>query len=833
MATGDFRRELRQSTPALTSELDALAAEWLKPLIDRLRSGRFINEARPKQINDPVWGTIELLPWEVALLDTPLLQRMRGVKQLGLAPLVFPSASHDRLEHILGVVGAAERVLSALGQQIERWNLDNKTKSLPLIAPRDRYALRLAALLHDIGHGPFSHALEPILEPQSVLLLLEHNDGVDWRRDLKTAQSKFVQGYSLNKPPAPGEVIAALLIISDPMTEVLGHDRLFTERGRPVDELLEIMVAAVVGGISGPGASFISAILSSEIDADKLDYLSRDAHHSGLEIGFDTDRLLSKLEILRVTEANVDGTAPELRVRAAQSPDQLFLQLGIAAAGFGSFEQMLIGRTFLYDRLYHHHKVRAAEAMAQRLMLVAERDRKRRFGLGEIFLRVSDDTMLRIFAGDITHQQLENGSPAAASLARGILDRELLHRAFAFRGRFIAVPPGMSRENIESHQQAMWPRITRELATLAQRYDVGLEIHALALQCARVLLSRNVDEDTMSAYIDALLAYGPEQIIVDLPELKAGAIRLLARYPNGALKVPEFSFNPYKWADAYEIQKRTGYVFCRREILPIVALASKIVFLTRFGVAMSEDADGYIKATQSIPPQWLPALAEADVVDVATVEQLTNRRYSLIRIRAPDLGMPTSWIVADTDAAVRLASDLNKHLKGGLLAEHLDALGKVLAALYAFVDNWYSGKRITSDLADEEALQELLLEHFRAHGLETEEGTKVGGGKLDLFVADAVLVENKFHGRASKPANIAPAAGMQGRRYAIALNSQLVIVLLAYRAKPGTIPDKVNSISIEPIASSDQNRVEIRISLPFGAVVPSDEKADSNAKKVS
>ena len=79
MASGDLRRELRDAAPALTVALDALAAEWLKPLIDRLNAKRFVNETRPKQINDPVWGTIELLPWEVALLDTPLLQRMRGV----------------------------------------------------------------------------------------------------------------------------------------------------------------------------------------------------------------------------------------------------------------------------------------------------------------------------------------------------------------------------------------------------------------------------------------------------------------------------------------------------------------------------------------------------------------------------------------------------------------------------------------------------------------------------------------------------------------------------------------------------------------------------------
>src|SRR5262249_1161743 len=78
---------------------------------------------------------------------------------------------------------------------------------------------------------------------------------------------------------------------------------------------------------------------------------------------------------------NVDASAMELRARAAQSAGNAFYQIGIAASGFGSFEQMLIGRTFLYDRLYHHHKVRAAEAMAQRLMLVAERDRGKRVQL--------------------------------------------------------------------------------------------------------------------------------------------------------------------------------------------------------------------------------------------------------------------------------------------------------------------------------------------------------------------------------------------------------------------------------------------------------------------
>jgi HD superfamily phosphohydrolase len=131
--------------------------------------------------------------------------------------------------------------------------------------------------------------------------------------------------------------------LSDALTRVLASDRLFTERRRAAEELQEVIVAAIIGGVEGPGASHLSALISSQIDADKLDYLARDAHHSGLEIGFDTDRLLAKLEVLRVRPDNIDASAAELRDRAARSPDNAYHQIGIAASEFGSFEQMLIG----------------------------------------------------------------------------------------------------------------------------------------------------------------------------------------------------------------------------------------------------------------------------------------------------------------------------------------------------------------------------------------------------------------------------------------------------------------------------------------------------------
>jgi hypothetical protein len=163
-----------------------------------------------------------------------------------------------------------------------------------------------------------------------------------------------------------------------------------------------------------------------------------------------------------------------------------------------------------------------------------------------------------------------------------------------------------------------------------------------------------------------------------------------------------------------------------------------------------------------------------------------------------------------------MAAMIGKHLKGGLTADHITKPGLVLAALYAFVDTWFESGRVTRDLDNEAALQRCLRDCFGCHGLKTEEGSKVGGGKLDLFIADAVLVENKSHGQALKPAKVSPAAGMQGRHYAIALNAQVVIVRLAYAPPPGLFPTKSEFAAIHGISTDDLNRVEIRFSLPYG-----------------
>lgn len=813
----DLRSAVRQVAPELFRNVDDLMELWLEDLLHRLRDSAPV-DFQPKQVNDPIWGTIELLPWEVGFLDTTFIQRLRGVKQLGLAQLVFPSANHGRLEHSVGVVGAVENLMLALSKQIERWNRKNPNQTIPEINDSQRYATRLAALFHDTGHGPFSHAFEPILEPSSPLLA-ETPDTEGWRGELPALRDKIQQRYMLNKKPSVSVAIAVAMVLSEPMHEALASDKLVTDRSMRANEFTESIVAAILGALEGPGASHLSAIVSSQVDADRVDYLARDAHHAGLDIGFDTDRLLGKLEILRVREENLPGSEHELRQRAAQSAEGTFLQLGIAASGFGSFEQMLIGRTFLYDRLYHHHKVRAAEAMMQRLILVAERDRERRLGFGEIFLGVGDETMLRIFASEVEHQQLEATSASAAELARKILRRKILHRAFAFRGRFIATPPGSEAAKIETTQNGLWGPLVKNLVTLAQRYALGEEIHALALRCCEAIAPS--DQALMTKCRETLTSIGHEQIIVDLPESKTEGIRLLARFPNGTLRVPEFAFNPQKWTEAYELQKRTGYVFCPREVAPIVGLASKIVFLNRFGVVMAEEADGYIKAEKA-PANWLPALVAGRVIDEATRAALSYERHSLLRITADDLGVPQQWLDVDADFAAKLSLDIQREIQGGLNASGMTAMRKVMSAMFVFVDNWMTGSRVTNHVSNEAELQTFLCDHLRARQLNVQEGTDVAGGELDLWVENSIIIENKFNSRnrASNQAN----AAIQARRYAIALDAQVVLVVSAKSAERQQIPSKTDCVRVEQM-DNDNRRVAIVFELPFGALVPSRDQA--------
>jgi len=336
--------------PSIKPAVENLAKKWLSSVLKRLDAGD-ARDGFPKVFNDPVWGTIELLPWEVILLDSPLVQRLRGVRQLGLAHLVYPGAGYDRLEHARGVVEAADRMLQGLARNAKHRKSHGARPdtAIPEVSDDDYYVVRLAALLHDLGHGPFSHAIEPVIEQR-------------FSSEFRGLAGLIRENFAGVGSVSVSEELVTLLVLSQSMDQVLNHPE-YNFPTSKTDLALRV-VARIVGARSHLAASYLSGIVSGPVDADKLDYMARDSHHAGLPVGLDTQRLISKLEVISITPENVPPRLAELKARAEDDPRRRIYDMGISHTGIGAYEQMIVGRVVLYDRLYYHHKVRAADAMA-------------------------------------------------------------------------------------------------------------------------------------------------------------------------------------------------------------------------------------------------------------------------------------------------------------------------------------------------------------------------------------------------------------------------------------------------------------------------------------
>jgi uncharacterized protein len=243
--------------------------------------------SKGKRIFDPVHRFIELGSGEVDLLEAPVVQRLRRLRQLGLAYLAYPSAEHSRFSHALGALAVGTRALDALRTNSPEAFADERTFA------EQRRLLRASLLLHDVGHGPFSHACEAVLgvrhEQRTVAILARPE----------------VTGPLERLDIDPAEVLA--LITGGPTRY-------------PV--LREL--------VSGPN-----------LDADRMDYLLRDAYFTGVENGrYDVEQLLASLRIFEV-----DGRQ----------------ELGVDGRGVVALEGFVLARYMMFATIYFHHTTRAFE----------------------------------------------------------------------------------------------------------------------------------------------------------------------------------------------------------------------------------------------------------------------------------------------------------------------------------------------------------------------------------------------------------------------------------------------------------------------------------------
>lgn len=277
------------------------------------------------RIRDPLHGTVALGELEGQLLDSLPMQRLRGVRQLAMAYLVYPGANHTRFEHSIGTLALSSMICKELGLGIEETS-----------------KVRLSALLHDVGHSAFSHEAEHVL-------------------------SSHIGNH---------EEIGQRLVEKSPISDILGEN--YSPR-----EIASLYKTP------------LGQIIASDVGADRMDYLLRDSHYTGVAYGI------------------VDAQ------RIAQSLSMGKEGLLLSERGLEAAESLLVARFTMFTTVYMHKTVRIASRMLQQSISLA-------IGGGEFepsnALALSDSQMLDALAK----------SKSGGKFAIGLKERKLFKKAFSF-----------------------------------------------------------------------------------------------------------------------------------------------------------------------------------------------------------------------------------------------------------------------------------------------------------------------------------------------------------------------------------------------------------------
>ena len=295
-----------------------------------------------KEIFDSIWGTVSFSPVEELLIDSPLLQRLKRIKQLGYAYQVYCNADYNRFSHTIGATETSKRIAEIIENKIPA-DRESKFEIISIV--------RLAAIMHDTGHMFFSHVSEKFLL---------YNKNFPRNTEVKDALNHFNEKISARA--ALHEMLGVMIVNSDcflKFLQIVLFNKYTNEHHQR--KIVDYISGLIVGIAVDKKILPYSKTIKGAIDADRMDYLSRDSYITKVPLAVDMARLISKISIIKTQKFtpssvwNDDVVGPFNEIAIQYSAQRLVWQMSMA-------------RTILYQNIYFHHKKLTAEAILDKAL---------------------------------------------------------------------------------------------------------------------------------------------------------------------------------------------------------------------------------------------------------------------------------------------------------------------------------------------------------------------------------------------------------------------------------------------------------------------------------
>lgn len=542
------------------------AADHLDDYVAALAE-RAANPGR-KEINDPLWGTIGLSGPEVAMIDSPLLQRLRLVRQLGVVHWIYPGAIHTRFEHTLGVLRQVEYLTGAIN------NLGIQEGLGLLIDTSKINLLRLAALLHDIGHAAFSHVSEHAIDTLDALSSISAEFGQKHRAEQRSLSEIFA--FLIVRSPSMKKLVETLL----------NHDTdyisLNMKRQVNVDEIIDKLSRAIVGRSIDDRLPLLHEIISGPFDADKLDYFVRDARNAGTPSLLDISRLVQKIALRELEATELPGnTGRDIRVQSRH------VLVGIKWSGISILDELHLSRVLLYSKIYRHPKVVAIEQMVKTALVMLASASSAKSVL-ELVYRHNDDELLAmsetVLAGvlGVNLETCEEGVRLRIQKATAILAdlrmRRLVAKAFQLQRTY----PGSNQSQDDLQKEGLIE--FREVIEHPQdREEFRLKlVREVARICDTLNLPKRSDIDLEGSIMVHPIGKTPGGTQI-------GRAYLITK-TGSPIEFKDYLVNRTAWADSYLSDQPAGYVFADAKIADMTFIAIERILRTEHGIQLPTSA---------------------------------------------------------------------------------------------------------------------------------------------------------------------------------------------------------------------------------------------------